>query len=469
MFNKLPDRIFSPLAGKNRQIYECVLLDLIPDLFGEIDGNLVFPRREMIFATIEQTLSQFEKVEWQDEEGTEGDSVDKTLPTHHLIYKRLVDCGWLEEELEGYNKYVVMAPDVGVLLLTLKDISKSKKRSYGGTIVTILTNIDAVINNPDEFGYHGLTEAVRQTKDFVTHITQMVHGLRDLQKQLLSTRKPQEILQYFFDDFVERILIADYRTLHDKNNPFRYRAKIIERLQQIAFDAKLKAQLCSRYMEEHRIDEGEALKQLEHDIHYTVNVFRSIDEQIRKVDMFRSQLEIRVTETVRYIDKTQPGVRVRVASLLQNLGTKFSQEPSWFLAVDTQTRLSNQRPLCRASLRRPGRARKPQPPTPFKRTEINPEKRLANERIRTYLKRRRISPPAIDDYIQRQLGERAEISAEDCSVRTVEDYIAFSRIPFLGMIKGGYHYAAKYSIELLPELVETDMLTCRNFRLKRRK
>lgn len=469
MFNKLPDRIFSPLAGKNRQLYERVLLDLIPDLFGEIDGNLIFPRREMIFATIEESLSRLERFEWQDEDGDETEEFDKSPPTHHLIYKRLVDCGWLEEELEGYNKYVVMPPEVGALLLTLKDISTSSKRSYGGTVVSILSNIETVINNPVELGYHGLTEAARQTKDFVTHISQMVHGLRDLQKQLLGTRKPQEILQYFFDDFVERILIADYRTLHSKNNPFRYRAKIVELLQQIAFDAELKGVLRSRYMEENQVDEIEALRQLEHDIHYTLSVFKSIDAQISKVDTFRSQLEIRVTETVRYIDKTQPGVRVRVASLLQNLGAKIAKEPEWFSTATPHTSLDRQRLVCRASLRRPGVKRKPQLPSPFKKTEIDPEKRLANERIRAYLKRRRISPSEIDSYIEKQLGERMEITAMDCSVRCVEDYIAFSRIPFLGMIKGGDKFAIKYSIELLPELVETEVLTCRDFRLKRRK
>jgi hypothetical protein len=57
LFDRIPDRLFSPLASANRRIYGALLLDLYPLFFDRIHAD-VFPSRETVRQEIEERLGR---------------------------------------------------------------------------------------------------------------------------------------------------------------------------------------------------------------------------------------------------------------------------------------------------------------------------------------------------------------------------------------------------------------------------
>jgi hypothetical protein len=56
LFDRVSDRLFSPLASANRHIYAGLLLDLYPLFFDQIHAD-VFPSREAVRREIEERLA----------------------------------------------------------------------------------------------------------------------------------------------------------------------------------------------------------------------------------------------------------------------------------------------------------------------------------------------------------------------------------------------------------------------------
>jgi hypothetical protein len=65
LFDRLPDRLFSPLASANRRIYEALLLDRLPLFFDRIHSD-VFLSRDTVRQEIEERLAVMAAA-WQEE------------------------------------------------------------------------------------------------------------------------------------------------------------------------------------------------------------------------------------------------------------------------------------------------------------------------------------------------------------------------------------------------------------------
>ena len=63
LFSKLPEDIFSPLSGQNRQVYQAVLLEL-SDLFFDEDLIDPFIPKDMVRSTIEGAVVRLGVRRW---------------------------------------------------------------------------------------------------------------------------------------------------------------------------------------------------------------------------------------------------------------------------------------------------------------------------------------------------------------------------------------------------------------------
>ncbi|WP_315980287.1 Wadjet anti-phage system protein JetA family protein [Aliamphritea spongicola] len=150
LFNKLPEDLFLPLAGQNRQIYQAVLLDLADQFF---DEDLVDPfvPKDLIRSSIEDTVVKLGVRRWEPEENdseAEQEAPRSTAEYTSRIYRRLVVTGWLEEEQRIYRTFVLLSPANSYLLRTLVSINNLEKRSYGGAVLNVLSSLEAAIKDP---------------------------------------------------------------------------------------------------------------------------------------------------------------------------------------------------------------------------------------------------------------------------------------------------------------------------------
>jgi hypothetical protein len=128
IFDRVPDTLFLPLVGPNRQTYSKLLLELYPLFFEQLHTE-VFPSRETVRAEMDELLARMAVFELTHEdefvEGTEVVVDEGSLASR--AYRRLRNTGWLEEEHEGYRARVSVNPSVATIWSALIEIAKPEK------------------------------------------------------------------------------------------------------------------------------------------------------------------------------------------------------------------------------------------------------------------------------------------------------------------------------------------------------
>lgn len=463
LFNKLPDDIFLPLSGQNRRIYEVALLELA-DLFFDEDLIDPFIPKDLVRSTIENAVVRYGIRRWAAEEDDEGES-DLPLSSAdytNRIYRRLVQTGWLEEEQRIYRTYVLMSPANSFLLRSLTSISRLEKRSYGGAILNVLSSLESAVSDPAGRGI-ALEEAAQTAADFSAHLTDMLLGLRELKISLSASSTPQEIVRSFFDRFVEHILVSDYKTLKTKNNPFRFRRQILSMMRDLQFDPLKLGQLAQHYQMQYELDPEESEALVQQHINRVIRIFESVDQRLAAIDDFRYQLEKRVADTVRYMDKTTPGMAARLSRLIAELGKKDGREIPHINTLDEVRFISP------SSVRSPIRRRIETKPRIITQVEIDPKVLELRRLFKEWKERREVKVDKIEAYLEEQFAGRDKLDATEFRIDSIEDYICFSYVRHLNSLgKKARKTASRYRIQFEERYVNVaDMVECRGFVIHR--
>ncbi len=466
LFKKLPETIFVPFSGQNKHIYEAVLLDLADQFF---DEDLVDPfvPKDLIRSCIEDTVVRLGVRRWEPEEG-ESESDRQELPRSTAeytsrIYRRLVETGWLEEEQRIYRTFVLLSPAISYLLRTLVGINELEKRSYGGAVLNVLSSLESAIKDPAGRGIT-LQEAAQTAADFSAHLTDMMLGLRELKISLAATSNPQEIVRSFFDRFVAHILVSDYKTLKTKNNPFRFRRQILTMLRDLQFDPLKVEKLAKHYQEQFELDFADAEAMVHSHINRIIRIFESVDQRLATIDDFRYRLEKRVADTVRYMDKTTPGMSSRLSRLISDVSKLDSR------SIPHITSLEAAAFIAPGSVRSPVRRRVETKPRVIRPVEIDPRVLEMRQLFKEYKARREVKPENIELYVERHLLDKKKINASDFTIECIEDYICFSYLRHMRSLgKQGRGTANKYEIKFEEKYVNVaDMVECRDFSIQRK-
>ena len=504
LFDRLPDRLFSPLASANRRTYGALLLDLYPLFFDQIHAD-IFPSRETVRHEIEERLAVL-AVAWQEEADAEithagamgiapanpmpgGSHLRAAIPFPSAIgsasgaiatsggdheaspaaqvYRRLRDAGWFEEEQDGYRVWVTVPPAVGTLWASLMEIARPDRVFYGGMVLSIFNNVQKAWEEPAA-QVLALRQAAREARRFLQHLSTLIQGLKGLHAEISGCDDHRLILSRFFEDFVARILVQDYKRLKTRNNPFRFRQQILLRVRELEYDLDRQRALVSGYLEQTGEADGEAARRaIAEDLRQLREVFERLDGHLERVDRFRARLERRVADTVRYLDRTQPGQAARLAGLLRDLGPGLAGLPDE-AATPLPPPLIDVLPIGPQSLREAPRHRHPPEPRPLVSRAVDPAVQARQQALRAYLDRRRIDPQLIDRYLERQLAGRPYAEGATLTIASVEDFIAFTHARHLNYLPGAGRLRQTYRIEAREGLIDNDWVRCPAFVVWRR-
>ncbi len=456
LFEKIPDTLFSPVASANRRLYATLLIDLYPLFFDQIHAD-VFPSRETVLADIEQRVVS-RALALQEE----GDyEITETNPAA-AIYRRLRDAGWFEEEQEGYRVQVTVPPAVALLWSGLMEIARPEKVFYGGMVLSIHNNLKQALAHPEEQAL-ALRQAALEAKRFHQHLNSMIYGLKGLLESFAALDDHRAVLSGFFEQFVEHFLVQDYKRLTTRNNPFRFRQQILEAVRQLEFDTQCKQSLVAGYMAQSgEADTVAAEDAIDSDIDRLRRTFEQIDSHLDRINKYRAKVEARVADTVRYLDRTQPGMSAHLVRFCEKLA------PSLVALNDDDPSLSflpliNTAPLTMGSLFEPRRVKSPPEPRPLRKHSPDPAVRERQKRMRAYLDRRRIDPKRIVEYLEGQLGDRSRLAGSEMSISCVQDFIAFSHLRHLFHINGSGQWRRHYRIEPMDAMIDNSWLRCPGF------
>lgn len=436
-------------------------------MFFDEDAPDVYPTKDSVQQEIEERLARMARLEWVDEEDDDSSTIN-TVTLSARILRRLLLTGWLDEDRDGYDKpFLTMPPAVALLLRSLIEIQQDQKTHYGGTVLNILTLVESAIANPEERAIN-IHSAMLETKRFSMHLNAMFYGLRTIQQYIFASRAPQDILRTFFEDFVDKILIADWKTLKTRNNPFRFRTQIIRILSELQHDHIKKAEIAKGYQDQFSFGDKEAEHKLDLHIDSMIKVFTSIDRILARIEAHRTKLEVRVTDTIRYMDTSNPGVIDRIVALAGELALVDEQDAGAVERIVPKG-LSAIAPLDGRSVQAPRKQRIAVESQPLLSRTVSIEKVAERVAVRNFIMRRMISPKRIMDYLERCMKDRRTMSAEEFTIETVEDYVAFTAIRRLHYLDPhNKHRSRNFSITRCDDYIETPWIKCRRFVIKKK-
>jgi hypothetical protein len=463
LFQRIPDSLFLPLSGPNRHVYGRLLVDLYPLFFEQMHAD-VFPSAQVVRAELDELLMRMAVVDLaqEDEFDVNLESASADAGVAQRVYRRLRNTGWLEEEVDGYRVRVSVRPAVATLWSSLMEIARPEKVFYGGMVLSILNNVQRAVEDPLSQAL-AFRQAVTEARRFSQHLNAMIYGLKGLLGALAEITDHRQILGHFFDDFVERFLVADYKKLKTRNNPFRFRYDILASVRELEHDLARKQQLVAAYQEQTGLsDSEEAWVTLDQDIAVLRSIFEQVDDHLALVDLYRGRVEQKVADTVRYLDRSRPGVAQRLASALQKLSRRIGalddndEALQWLPLLDAA-------PLSIHGLRAPSTPRKPPEPHLLFRQIIDPAVLEKQRALRAYMDRRRIDPRRIELYLDTHMKDAIRLSSEQLPIVEVEDFIAFSQTRHLNYLPGAERLRRRYRVERLEEMMENAFMRCPRF------
>jgi hypothetical protein len=374
-----------------------------------------------------------------------GAAADRTEITHNpqLAYRRLVEAGWLVEHRRGYALDVDVEPGVALLLDALDGIETGEAQHYGGTISAIDAVVAHVGTEPRERAA-ALADTAGRARRFRQHLGSVLGGLRAIERRILSSPDPDAILSGFFDEFVAGSLIADYRALKTRNNPFRHRDRVISATASYLADAVLIGEIAEGYVEQGLAQDHESGRQraAQH-LALIGTVFVQSGDRLDEIDEFRMRLEKRIVRTLSYMVHVDEELGPRTARLAGALGALDPAAP-----VGAPSSLAGEaRLLAPSSLRRPRIRREAPPPVPVPRDV--PDLRLI-ELGRAMRAHALAMTPRDDDvirYAENALGQGARVSVRDMVVSGPADVVVIQRLRTLDL-SGSRRLRALYSVDV---------------------
>jgi hypothetical protein len=281
LFERLPERLFSPLASQNRHRYWALLCRLYQKRFGPdapLPPSTGYPKKTIVQDIIEAL--EFEEI-WESEDSDDVSNCQIDIRAN-AIFNRLYECGWFCIDEPRFEKKVTMQPLVRQFLTMLILFAETGPVFVSGKILSIDVNLQLVIDG-NATG-DSLTEAAEQTRNLLEHVRNTGTNIRDLMESLHHNISTDQYLEQFIIGYIERVFIGDYRELRTKDHPLSKRAQIIYRIEDIRESHAHRQRLIAWYESNHSPrDTKKAERLFERDLN-RIKELQRIDEYLDRLD-----------------------------------------------------------------------------------------------------------------------------------------------------------------------------------------
>ncbi len=467
LFQRVPERLFGPLASQNRHGYWALLCHLHRRRFGPdapLPPSYGFLQRD-ITQDIEDHLKYAD--EWQPESGEQPDT---PLNIRAIgVFNRLLEAGWFRPEKYGIEKTVNMAPAVSQLLTQLVTFAETGPVFVSGKI----RSIDAAVAQVHQGDASGdlLREAAEQCRNLLVYIRNTGTNVRDLMESMGTQPTTAQYVQTFFQDYIQQVFIGDYQELHTREHPLSRRQQILDAVTDIDTDPQQRSQLLEWYVS--RLCGGDDKKgqaaferdlQRLYELEKIEEYLDRLDEEIRSANRRALAFLEYKLRAIRPIDK-----------LLQQTMNRLGANPDLDVAPVFPPNVL----MAGARLAQPRKEVPRQPPTPLRKTVVSERTRAIANLARRAQERRTITPIKLYAYAEKALQDGPVVERHALPHESIEDLCALQALSSVAMAANSrivqLQMQARVSapgVELRhtgDDVVEHPYLSSRPFTMSRRK
>ncbi|MBT0670521.1 hypothetical protein HT136_19320 [Novosphingobium profundi] len=459
LFGHLPPSLFAVLASPARRDYARLILWVYRAFFGEHYTNPV--RKDDLVAFIATQIDRLSDI--VDDFASDAANADASQNPLN-VYLKLRQAGWLVEHTRGYVEMVDLDASVSMLLETLSAIEEGEAVHFGGTIAALESVIERLGENPLDKA-SSLADAALRARRFQQHLSAIIGNLRAHEQRIVSDPQPTTILARFFD-FVEDVLIADYRVIKTTNNPFRHRNRIIQMISDYEHDARIVGAFAQGYVAQGLASSLDmAVSKVRQHLGQVKRIFDAAEDRLDDIDAFRSRLEQRIARTVSYMNEVDGSTLLRITHLLRDTAALPLE---WDAPVEVASELADPvRAWGPESLATPALRRVVAPPSPVRTSQIDPALVAYDQTQKLYLLKLAVTPQKIADYIEANLGARERLDADAFRIESPEQALLLQGARQLDMY-ASKELSRRFRVVHEPgRVVETDWSAFTAFRIER--
>ena len=456
LFTRLSDDLFKPLASPSRAFNAVLLLHLHTKVFGDTAEPL---RKSELLAAIGDFSSDFAQGEIADDEATPVDPVER----RSAVYRRLLDAGWLVERRERYVPVVEFDPEARMLVEELARLDRGETRSYGGAVLDVLGSLESATANPAERS-EALVNAAKSSRAFLSHLRSLAGSMRKIEERILREADQSTAFRLYFDEFVARHLVSDYRTLHTRFNPFRFRSGIVREAGRALRDPLTILALAEAGFREGRAPDAEAAERaVRADLTEILAIFEGLDRHLDVVADIVARLERRIAAALRYMDHRDSDRIERTAAALRAVA-----------AIDVET--MDGMPAAQVSLLRapigephlysPRLRRPPIESEPLPEFHIDPAVEAFIAAKDAFRRRVAVTPERVVAFVEGKLGRGRAIRGSQILIADVDEFVVFQRLREIDVLFDGV-LSSRYRLSRVAGRVSNGWLDCPDFLVER--
>jgi Family of unknown function (DUF5716) len=495
LFRYLHDDAFLVFSREHKHLYAACLLDLHERFF---TGAPAFPTPQQVVHAIYDVMRANPSLWTENDDfgellpemisagrrrmrragsGRASETGDKALLIARQLYARLLAWGWLEEEEYGLRVTVDMGMGPLLVIQRLASLNKDVSQRFGGLIVQIRLNLEAVeklnpqvIDRKQRESALALREARNQADRFTKSLRAIMADLKRIRRTVMDSKTVGDRLQAFFKEFVEQLLLRDFESILTFNHPYRFRDAIVDLARRIAYTPGTMQVLAEEYVAASMgatIDEGRL--EAESDLLAIEATFGQIGEMFERIETFRRQLESRVRNTIKYAERGAQGLVGRAGDLVRRLdallhdGRCAEATLEWSLEPLRSPWSEHHH----APSREP---RRPIEQRPLGERPSDPLYEIRKQLRLQYIMRIAPKPEDVRRFLEGQVPPSGTKEARFMDLKSVDDFLAFDMARRFAMTREiPPEVAAIFDLEFAPDKPahDSEWLRCSNFIVRR--
>jgi hypothetical protein len=288
--------------------------------------------------------------------------------------------------------------------------------------------------------------------------------MRDIEEAILGNPDAASILRTFFRDFVDGLLIADYKQLKTSNNPYRYRRQISTLADELLHDTDRRVKMARAYIEQGVVPSGSSLADAEERIVSELEKIRQVFEDVapfmERIEDFRDRLERRVRTTVHYMDVMGEGSAERLARLIERLAAMGHHE------VEVRHRAPGVGlPITSKALYTPPPPHSAPEKSRFKMPERDRYLKAYVAATTAFDRMVRVTPARLAAFIETKIADRENFHSSDIRIDSIEELFAFRYLPCFAASASAE--IGLYRVVLEDGLTDNEWISLQAFRVER--
>ncbi|WEK52230.1 MAG: DUF5716 family protein [Candidatus Kaistia colombiensis] len=377
-------------------------------------------------------------------------------------YNRLVETGWLVEYRDRYRRVVDFDPAARLVLHTLLDIQKGRVRSYGGAVLNVLTLLQSVEDDRFKRALN-VREAALSARGFMNHLRTVAGTMRRVEALIMAQPTAAALVRRFVTDFIESLVVQDYRNLHARESPYRFRGKILETGESLLADDKAIDEIAYGWVSGGIAkDAASARDPIIADLREIIRVFAGIDDHVQDIETTTFRIERRMTNVVRFSDRMATVSTDRILRAMELMrGARLVEDDE----VEVRTRLQLATlPISAKQFYMLPRRRAEVPEREIELQAPDPALLAYMAALDEFESRVTITPERLERYVEATLAGAAEAPAAAFQVHDVEQFLLFERLHEVGLGE----LSERYELESVDGVVANGWVERQAFVLRRR-